>query len=721
MIQYENANFVWSVAEDQQLREFMKTPTSLLTVATSMQRSPLAVLLRVRKLNGFDQYTPPAEDVQAYMNNQRWTQQEDADLCRMFKDGKNIQQLMRHFDRTEKAITSRLYKVIKESGSSLDKEYQRIRRLRKISSVPKIKKIEQKDLDTFGLPHVYAMSVEDFLNTDTDIMVQELLRRLGNLNISTDEVYSWGENFASLKHLLCGSQVNRQAVISFEYRVPLTHLRIDVMMTGRDTEGNESIVIIELKQKLRIDLRNDKDPLIQAEGYSNLLKDYNSYIRGKQLEPRSIVWLPKCNELSIFDGRSGLVFGQDEEDALREQLEKYLSQADTEAEIYRQIVESEILPLPNISEMVQRMLKEQFPLIDEQQQAFNTICAAAEAKERQLVIISGDPGTGKSVVAMNALVNLTKKNKRVCYVNPDRTMPLRWMLLKEFNQARPGTFKPLFLDLGEVYKRDNFDVIILDEAHKLNYGKDDSCELAQLMNMTQVLVLMSDVHQTNRVYDVFDEGYYEDLIQKECPDVNIQPKIYLRSQFRCNGTENYTRWLQSMLFDSNCTERLDINEYPFIIMDKPGEVTAAIQEKVNTGQRARLLIGDSWLTDWDGNSHFESDFPLPTVTEKMANIWANDNRYAQEFGKSHQCVGLEFDYVGVFIMNDLIYENGRTSSAPNRNDQLYRVYRETIWSTLTYNWVKNTYYALLTRGIKGCYVYIHDPELREYFRSHLKQ
>ena len=101
-----------------------------------------------------------------------------------------------------------------------------------------------------------------------------------------------------------------------------------------------------------------------------------------------------------------------------------------------------------------------------------------------------------------------------------------------------------------------------------------------------------------------------------------------------------------------------------------------------------------------------------------------------EIGCIHTCQGLEFDYVGVIIGNDLRYENNRIVSDVTeraKTDQsikgIYKMYQQDFERAekISDEIIKNTYRTLMTRGQKGCYIYCTDKKLSDYLKKRLNQ
>ena len=124
-----------------------------------------------------------------------------------------------------------------------------------------------------------------------------------------------------------------------------------------------------------------------------------------------------------------------------------------------------------------------------------------------------------------------------------------------------------------------------------------------------------------------------------------------------------------------------------------------------------IVIGN-YQAQWNLNSHGQS--------------WIIQPDSVSEVGCIHTCQGLELDYVGVIIGPDLIVRNGRiiTDSSKRATTDLSLKGIKTLIKTnvneaktISDRIIKNTYRTLMTRGMKGCYVYFVDEETRDYFKS----
>jgi hypothetical protein len=143
------------------------------------------------------------------------------------------------------------------------------------------------------------------------------------------------------------------------------------------------------------------------------------------------------------------------------------------------------------------------------------------------------------------------------------------------------------------------------------------------------------------------------------------------------------------------------------------------------GQKARMLAGFAWKWSEDQNANVddvsipECNFSMPWNSHKHREEWAIRDDMAGQIGCIHTSQGLEFDYVGVIVGNDLKYD-----PATGKVYASYNEYKDTGGKKGLKNdperlslFVKQIYKVLMTRGMKGCYIYVRDPDLRDYLKS----
>jgi DUF2075 family protein len=178
-------------------------------------------------------------------------------------------------------------------------------------------------------------------------------------------------------------------------------------------------------------------------------------------------------------------------------------------------------------------------------------------------------------------------------------------------------------------------------------------------------------------------------------------------------------------------------EFDFDIVDSPNELDALIRHRISEGHSARLVAGFCW--PWskplpDGS--LIDDVKLPGLElpwnakpeERVAkgipksDLWATDPNGKDQVGCIYTAQGFEFDYVGVILGRDLVYrpEEGWVGQPQFSHDSVVKKGAKGDPDRFA-ELVKQTYRVLLTRGLKGCYVYFQDNQTREFFMSRIER
>ena len=231
----------------------------------------------------------------------------------------------------------------------------------------------------------------------------------------------------------------------------------------------------------------------------------------------------------------------------------------------------------------------------------------------------------------------------------------------------------------------------------------------------------------------------EDLIKKFAKEAGAGIYIFeLSSQFRCNGSDGYLAWLDRVLEIRN-TANLDIDgfNYDFRVFDDPNEMRNAIEEKNKKNNKSRIVAGYCW--EWPtGNTRKDTNFHEIKIPEKKFEIsWNLEGGEAfaigansvHEAGCIHTVQGLEFDYIGVIIGDDLRFENdkvitdyskrAKTDSSLKGINKIAKEEGVEKAQEIADIIIKNTYRTLMTRGMKGCYVYCTNKELSSYLKKNI--
>jgi len=592
--------------------------------------------------------------------------------------------------------------------------------------------------------------------------IERRLRSRGRRRVGRSEVRSWQNSMLYVDRVLDDDAIPADARVSIEYTIPQTSKRIDVIVSGRDEDRRESAVIIELKQWesaattpkdaivstwLGGGNRETEHPSYQAWTYAALLRDFNETVQQDDVQLAPCAYLHNCqNPEGILDEfyREHLerapVFLRPDAERLQAFIRKYVRYGDSRELLFR-IDQGRIRPSKSLADALVSMLNgnQEFLLIDDQKLVYETALALADEatpEAKRVLIVEGGPGTGKSVVAINLLVEMTARGMVTQYVSRNAAP-------REVYAARlTGTLKKthisnLFRGSGGFTETepDTFDALIVDEAHRLTeksgfYGNLGVHQIRELISAAKLCVFFIDEDQRVTIKDVGTTQDIEDWARRLKADVRL---LELASQFRCSGSDGYLGWLDNTLqIRETANPDLEGIDYDLRVFDTPGELRDAIYERNRESGRARLVAGYCW--DWKSKKNPEtydiefpdSDFRMRWNLDDHGSLWIEMPESIREVGCIHTCQGLELEYVGVIIGPDLVVRDGRVltdaSKRAGRDKTVHGLKRirkqDPIRADeLADRVIKNTYRTLMTRGQRGCFIYCTDPETREYFRS----
>lgn len=619
---------------------------------------------------------------------------------------------------------------------------------------------------------VYEGIKSDFLNSVVnDTIAQEIEENIYHKmkhRTAQSEFRSWENSMQYMYKVLTDKDIPERAGIAIEYNIPQTSMRIDFIISGYNREENPNVVIIELKQWDTLDEVSGEDAMVetytgnavrkvvhpsyQAWSYSMLIRDYNQSVQDGNISLFPCAYLhnyrrKKPDPLDAQHYKTYLneapAFTRGEVPRLREFIKRCVQIGD-DKEILYMVDGGKIRPSKSLQNSIASMLKgnKEFIMLDEQKVIYEEIISLSRKcmkdHKKRTVIVQGGPGTGKTVVAVNLLAELTARGQFVQYVSKNRA-PRHVYLKKLKGQIKKSSVDNMFKS-SEIYiEADNniVNTILADEAHRLNaksgrFQKGEN-QIKEIIHAAQCSVFFIDESQRVTLSDIGSVQEIEKWAEQEKSEVHF---MELTSQFRCNGSNGYLAWLDHVLdIRETANYNLEGIDYDIRIYDSPNEVYDLVVERNEAPNHARLLAGYCW--NWlkqgqnDTNVHdikigdFEKSWNLGNTT-----TYAIDESSVNEVGCIHTSQGLEFDYVGVIIGNDMRYENGRvvtdytkrakTDQSLRGIKKLERENPEKAYLAAD-EIIKNTYRTLMTRGMKGCYVYCVDTALRDYLKEQVKR
>lgn len=608
---------------------------------------------------------------------------------------------------------------------------------------------------------------QDMLSNDIQTKIHDIMYEKTHRRVSENEVRSWKNSLQYMDRVITDDQIPNDSRIAIEYGIPQSGKRIDFIIAGRNKENCDSVVIVELKQwesavKTNKDAivktflggkeRETEHPSYQAWTYATLLRDYNEVFHDGTIELNSCAYLHNCKDGEVLRDefykeytQNAPVFIQEDALKLRQFIKRNVVYGDKNRVLYH-IENGKIKPSKQLADSLLNMIKgnREFLMIDEQKLVSENIKHAVKVSEntdqKQVIIIEGGPGTGKTVVAINALVDLTSQEKVVQYITKN-SAPREVYKVKLKGHMKRASVDNLFKGSGGYYdiEPNTFNALLVDEAHRLNaksgmFAHLGENQVKEIINASKVSVFFVDDDQVVTFKDIGQKAEIESWALKV--GANIQ-HFKLSSQFRCNGSNAYTAWLDNILdIRETANFELDSDSYDFRVYDNPNDMRQAIAEQNLSTNRARIVAGYcwNWISKKDSSLYDiefpEYDFKMRWNLSDHGMLWILNDDSISEAGCIHTCQGLELDYVGVIIGDDILYRDGMLQTNPHaraKTDKSISGFKKLLKSDpklamlKTEKIIKNTYKTLMTRGQKGCFIYCHDKETRDYFKSFLTE
>ena len=435
------------------------------------------------------------------------------------------------------------------------------------------------------------------------------------------------------------------------------------------------------------------------------------------------------------------IYTGDQSDKLAEFLDRTLSAGDGDP-VMNRVLESRYRPSRKLLEHTAAMIaaNSDFVLLDEQRVAFESVLAEArdgfhDAK-KSVVLVQGGPGTGKSIIALHLVGELAKRGYNAMHATGSKafTENMRRVVGSRAGQSQ---FK-YFNQFGNADAND-VDVLILDEAHRLRETsasrftpkakRTDLPQVDELIKAAKTTVFFIDDHQVVRPNETGSTQLILEAADRNGADVTA---FELETQFRLSGSKAFLTWVDGMLGltpeSATPTWDPDKETFDFRIVDSVEQLDALIRTKADEGHSARLTAGFCWpwsnpeadgtlvndvkVGAWQMPWNAKPDAGRLAPGIPPSNFWASDPNGLDQVGCVYTAQGFEFDYVGVIWGRDLRWDPATTTwigDPSHSHDSIVKRSGDRFTDL-----VKRTYRVLLTRGLKGCYVYFEDGATRRH-------
>lgn len=640
-----------------------------------------------------------------------------------------------------------------------------------------------------------------FINDVERNLVSQKMRHTAEkagIHSAENEIASWENNAPHIARLLtqCGA---KDSYVTFEFLVPFSRKRIDCMIYGKGEDNSENVIHIELKQwsnktvgiaesdgNFTADENANRQPddvifnveaftghanrivahpSQQVKGYQGYLSNFIEVFSNHEV---SLTGLAYCynytkndtkNPSYLYDEKYASLLSQyptyakDQFDELTKKLTGLLKNG-AGLSIFNKVIDSPIRPskklLNEVSSMIEQGNTSAFSLLEDQIVARNIILDKIRPLlkkngdfQKSVIIVKGGPGTGKTVIALHILAELSRHQLGVQYAT--KSKPL---LEGVRHQIRPNArilFQNVTSYVPASADENSVDVLLVDEAHRIQKSANNQYTKAEnrttlpqvdtIIRASKVTVFFIDDRQAIRGAEIGSAELIREAAKRW--DAKVE-ECELTSQFRCNGSDNYMDWLEQVLYNKPITSSFQPEDFDLKIFTDPQSMYEALVEQNNkSGQTARLMAGFCWpwstsVVDGDLVKDVQiGDFAMPWETSDRVPYakltkkypkwfeWAYKPLGIEQVGCIYTAQGFEFDYAGVIIGGDLKYDPVSRQIFTDKSackDPVLRQNRQE--ATMTFDdYVRNIYRVLMSRGMKGCYVYAVDDNLSNYLNG----
>lgn len=584
---------------------------------------------------------------------------------------------------------------------------------------------------------------------------------------SASERRSWERSLPALRADLIDAGLEDVEML-VEYQLPLTSKRADVVLAGvHPRTGHPSYVVVELKQWSRAQAYEGSDtlvaveqygergvthPAVQVEGYVDYIADFTSVLQETEHSLVGAAYLHNATDRDVEDlyirpasKRARLFTGQ-RRGAFADFLAEHLAPGESGAAAADALLASRIAPsrqlLTVAADEVQR--REMFVLLDEQRDAYEHVLHAVDrarrASTKRAIVVSGGPGSGKSVIALSLMGELSRQGRTVVHATGSRSFT---QTLRRVAGARAPRVQKLFKYFNSFMAAEpnDLDCLILDEAHRIRetsvnrYTRKEQREQAQpqiheLISAARVPVFLLDEHQVVRPGEL---GTVQDIERYSAAlGIDVE-RISLDDQFRCGGSQAYVSWVQRLLglVPGGPVPWTGDDEFDVAVVDSPHELEHVLSSHQEGGYTARLAAGYCWpwsdprpdgtlvpdivIDDWSRPWNLRGERSVGGAPPSA--LWASDPAGFGQVGCIYTAQGFEYDHAGVIIGPDLVWRDGRWVSVREANRDPDFKSRAKVPDADFDRLVRNVYKVLMTRGMRSVHIYSTDPQTRDFLRS----
>ncbi|GDY61558.1 ATP-binding protein [Streptomyces avermitilis] len=578
------------------------------------------------------------------------------------------------------------------------------------------------------------------------------------------EVRSWERSIPALTAALNEASLGDVEVM-IEYALPLNSKRADAVLAGlHPATGEPAYVVVELKQWSQAAPDEDDpvlchvdayahpvlNPIEQVRRYCEYLVNFNGAVAEHPQRVSGVAYMHNATEFGASGLREielddqGQLFTAERRGEFLDHLRSKLSDKHPGARAADELLAGKTVPSKQLMSVAAQEVqdREQFILLDEQQVAYRTVLnAVRKAKQsdrKEVLIVTGGPGTGKSVIALSLLGELYRQGVPALHATGSQSFT---KTMRKVAGARKREVQDLFKYFNSFMttEKNTLDVLICDEAHRIRETsanrytpaahRSGRPQIEELIDVARVPVFLLDEHQVVRPGEMGTVAEIKAAAAKKGFECHVVP---LESQFRCGGSDAYLRWVVRLLgLEPGGPVAWDPDDrMQLLVAESPEEMESFLQNRRGQGYGARMSAGYCWT--WSKEPKPGDPLPADVVIGDWARpwnlrgeraisgappsaLWATDPAGFGQVGCVYTAQGFEYDWSGVIIGPDLIWRGD--TWVTDRTASKDPVFKKSTLDSDVDRLIRNTYKVLLTRGMVGTVVYSTDPETRAKLRE----
>ncbi|GGL79571.1 ATP-binding protein [Streptomyces fumigatiscleroticus] len=605
---------------------------------------------------------------------------------------------------------------------------------------------------------------EKALDTSLFLHLTEQFAHMHGHRPSASEVRSWERSIPALAAALNDAGLGDVEVM-LEYALPLNSKRADAVLAGvHPATGEPSYVVVELKQWSQAEPHDDDpalchvdayahpvlNPIEQVRRYCEYLVNFNGAVAEHPGRVSGAAFLHNATEFGVGGLRAaelddrGQLFTGDRRGEFIEHLRARLSDKHPGARSADELRSGRTVPSKQLMSVAAQEVREreQFVLLDEQQVAYRTVLNAVRKAKRsdhkEVVVVTGGPGTGKGVIALSLLGELYRQGVPALHATGSQSFT---KTMRKVAGTRKREVQDLFKYFNSFMstEKNSLDVLICDEAHRIRETsanrytpaahRTGKRQIDELIDVARVPVFLLDEHQVVRPGEMGTVEEIRAAAAAKGLDCRVVP---LESQFRCGGSDAYLRWVVRLLgLEPGGPVAWEPDDrMQLLVADSPREMEAFLEARRAQGYGARISAGYCWpwspeprpgdplpedvvIGDWSRPWNLRGDRAVSGAPPSA--LWATDPAGFGQVGCVYTAQGFEYDWSGVIIGPDLVWRGDHWIT--DRTASKDPVFRKSTPDEDVDRLIRNTYKVLLTRGMVGTIVYSTDPETRKKLRE----